>query len=79
MAALVTFYEWLGKQKGLRTPVGELARAALRDKDFPRDVATLDAFLEYVKKSSPGSAEPVAIARAAYRAYERSAKPASRV
>lgn len=79
MATLVSFFEWLGKQKSLRTPVGDFARTAARDASFPREVASLDALLDYVRGTAKGSAETVAIARTAYRAYERSAKPASRL
>ena len=76
MAALVGFFEWLGKQKGLRNPVGEFARTALRDEKFPREVTSVDALLEYVRSTPNGSAQTVAIARAAYREYQRSFKPA---
>ncbi|HEY3493747.1 MAG TPA: YozE family protein [Polyangiaceae bacterium] len=79
MATLVGFHEWLGKQKGLRTPVGEFARTALRDANFPREVASLDALLEYVRGQPNGSAQTVAIARTAYRTYERSVQPPSRI
>jgi hypothetical protein len=78
MAALISLYDWLVKQKGLRSPLGELARTVTRDSGFPRDCATLDGFLAYVRASPQASAEAIAIARATYRAYERSAKPASR-
>lgn len=79
MATLVSFFEWLGKQKGLRTPVGEFARAAQRDADFPREVPSLDALLEHLKKSPKTSAQTIAVARTAYRAYERSVAPPARV
>lgn len=78
MATLLSFYDWLSKQKGLRTPVGEMARRAARDAAFPRDIATLEALLEYVRASSNGAGEAAAVARSAYRAYERSGKPPSR-
>lgn len=76
MAAMISFYEWLTKQKLLRTPLGEWAREAVRDKSFPREVAALDALLEYVRTSPKGSAQAVAIARTAYQAYARSQRPA---
>jgi uncharacterized protein YozE (UPF0346 family) len=75
MPAMISFYDWLAKQKNLRTPVGDLARTAARDKSFPREVVTLDAVLDYARTSSKGSAQAVAIARAAYQAYERSLRP----
>lgn len=77
MAAQVGFYEWLTKQKGQRTPVGELARAAARDAEFPKELATLEQVLDHYRQSE-ASAESIAVARSAYRAYERSIAPASR-
>ena len=71
MAAQDSFYEWLTKQKGQRNPVGELARAAARDAEFPREMATLEQVLDHYRKSS-ASAESIAVARSAYRTYERS-------
>ncbi len=72
MAALVSFYDWLGKQKSLRTSLGQFAREMTRDPAFPRDVASLEAVLDYVRASANGSVQSVAVARASYRAYERS-------
>jgi hypothetical protein len=43
MAALISFYEWLTKQKSLRTSLGGFARDLARDAGFPRDVASLEA------------------------------------
>ena len=77
MAALDSFYDWLAKQKKLRTPLGDFARVVARDPGFPRDVATLDALLEYFKASEyfkalpGGSAQTIAVGRLAYKAYER--------
>lgn len=79
MAAFVSFFEWLEKQKGLRTPIGEFARTALRDDGFPRESASLEAVLDYVRGKANGSAQKLAIARTAYRAYERSVQPPSRL
>lgn len=79
MATLVSFHEWLGKQKALRTPVGEFARTALRDTTFPKEVASVEALLDHVRKMPGGSAQSVAIARTAYRAYERSVAPPARL
>ncbi|HEX5100692.1 MAG TPA: YozE family protein [Polyangiaceae bacterium] len=76
--AMIGFFEWLGKQKGLRNPVGEFARTALRDASFPREVASLDALLDYVRKMAKSSAQTVAVARNAYRDYERSVSPPPR-
>ncbi|MBN1605113.1 MAG: hypothetical protein JW940_00695 [Polyangiaceae bacterium] len=72
---MTSFYDWLAKQKRLRTPLGDLARAAARDRDFPREVASLEALLDYVRTSSKGSAQAVVVARSAYQAYERSERP----
>jgi uncharacterized protein YozE (UPF0346 family) len=76
MASMICFYDWLAKQKLLRTPVGEFAREAARDKGFPRDVENLDALLGYVRSSPKVSAQAVVIARTAYQAYMRSQRPA---
>jgi uncharacterized protein YozE (UPF0346 family) len=78
MAAQIGFFEWLTKQKGQRNAVGEFARAAARDADFPREMATLEQILDHCK-ATKASAESMAVARAAYRAYERSVSPAPRV
>jgi uncharacterized protein YozE (UPF0346 family) len=77
MAALISFYDWLAKQKKLRTPLGEFARVVARDPGFPRDVASLDALVEYFRASEyfkalpGGSAQIIAVGRLAYRSYER--------
>lgn len=78
MAALTSFYEWLMKQKKLRTPLGEFAREVGRDPAFPRDTVGLDAVLEHLRASpKSGSAQNLAVARLAYRAFERT-QPAPR-
>lgn len=69
--AAKTFYDWLVKQKNQRTPLGEFAREATRDPAFPRDIASLDAVLEFVRASPKSSAQALATARTAYRAYAR--------
>jgi uncharacterized protein YozE (UPF0346 family) len=79
MATLVSFFEWLDKHKGLRTPVGEFARTAGRDAAFPKEVASLDALLDYVRGTAKSSAQTVTIARIAYRDYERSVRPPPRL
>ncbi|HEY3664627.1 MAG TPA: YozE family protein [Polyangiaceae bacterium] len=71
MAAFIPFFDWLTKHKGLRTPVGDLAREVLKDKNFPRDLTTLDAFLDYLKASPNSSSEALAKARVTWRAFER--------
>jgi len=76
MPAMISFHDWLAKQKNLRSPMGEFARSAARDKGFPREVVTLEAVIEHVRSSSKGSAQAVAVARIAYQAYERSLRPA---
>jgi uncharacterized protein YozE (UPF0346 family) len=78
MAALISFYEWLAKQKNLRTSLGGFARDAVRDPGFPRDMTTLEAVLEYLRASPNGSAQNIAVARSAYRAYERAHAAAPR-
>lgn len=78
MAALTSFYDWLTKQKNLRTSLGGFAREATRDPAFPKDVASLDALLEYLQSTPNRSPQTIAVARTAYRTYERSHAPALR-
>jgi YozE SAM-like fold len=61
----------LTKHKSLRTPVGDLAREVLKDKNFPRDLTTLEGFLDYLKASATSSTETLAKARVTWRAFER--------
>jgi uncharacterized protein YozE (UPF0346 family) len=70
MAAFTNFYDWLGKQKSLRTPVGDMAREVARDETFPRDVTTLEGVLEHLQKTN-ASAAAVARARATWKAFGR--------
>jgi len=70
MAAFTNFYDWLAKQKSLRTPVGEMAREAARDESFPRDVTTLDALIEHLQKSNATSLA-LARARATWKVFAR--------
>jgi uncharacterized protein YozE (UPF0346 family) len=72
MPALTSFYEWLTKQKSQRTSLGGFAREVTRDAAFPRDLAGLDALLDYVRARPDSSPQTVAVARSAYRSYERS-------
>ncbi len=71
MAAFIPFYDWLTKHKTLRTPVGDLARTVLKDEKFPRDLTTLEAFLEYLRGSAHASTESIAKARVTWRAFEK--------
>jgi uncharacterized protein YozE (UPF0346 family) len=65
-----TFYEWLEKQKGRKSPLGDLASDALRDEGFPKDISSLDALLSYMKgKKAPGMT--LATARIAWQTYAR--------
>jgi len=70
MAQFTNFYDWLAKQKSLRTPVGEMARETARDESFPRDVTTLEGVLEHLQKANASSAA-VARARATWKVYAR--------
>jgi len=70
MAAFTNFYDWLSKQKNLRTPVGEMARETARDQDFPRDVTTLEGVLEHLEKRNASSAT-LARARATWKVFAR--------
>jgi uncharacterized protein YozE (UPF0346 family) len=73
MAAFTPFYDWLAKQKNLRSPVGEMARETARDAAFPREVTTLDGLLEHLQKSN-ASSESVARARATWKVFARGAR-----
>jgi uncharacterized protein YozE (UPF0346 family) len=66
----MTFYEWLGKQKGQKSPLGALASNALRDARFPKDVASLDDLLSYMK-ASKATGLSMATARIAWQTYAR--------
>ncbi len=70
MAAFTNFYDWLAKQKNLRTPVGEMAREIARDEGFPRDATTLDAVVEHLQKANASSAS-IARARATWKVFAR--------
>jgi uncharacterized protein YozE (UPF0346 family) len=74
MSKFVTFYEWLDKQKGRKSPLGDLAAEALRDESFPKDVSSAEALVTYLKtKKAPGIA--VATARIAWQTYARAHGP----
>ncbi|HEX7453606.1 MAG TPA: hypothetical protein VF294_15035 [Polyangiaceae bacterium] len=51
--------------------MGDLARDVLKDEKFPRDLTTLDGFLDYIKASPLSSSETLAKARVTWRAFER--------
>jgi len=70
MAAFTPFYDWLAKQKNLRSPVGDMARETSRDATFPRDVTTLEGVIEHLQKAS-ASPESIARARATWKVFAR--------
>ena len=70
MAAFTNFYDWLSKQKNLRSPVGEMARDVAKDASFPRDVTTLEAVLEHLQKADASSAV-IARARSTWKVFAR--------
>jgi len=74
MSKFTTFYEWLAKQKGRKSPLGTLANDAARDEAFPKDVASLDALLEYMK-AKKFSGLKIATARIAWQSYARGQGP----
>ena len=74
MNKFTTFYEWLEKQKGKKSPLGNLANDAVRDEKFPKDVASLDALLAYIKKKK-SSGLAIATARIAWQTYARGQGP----
>jgi uncharacterized protein YozE (UPF0346 family) len=70
MHKFTTFYEWLAKRKSRKSPLGALAGDALEDAGFPKDVASLDALLTYMRtKKAAGMA--IATARIAWQTYAR--------
>ncbi|HYQ45630.1 MAG TPA: YozE family protein [Polyangiaceae bacterium] len=70
MAAFTNFYDWLAKQKNLRSPVGDMARETARDESFPRDVTTLEGVLEHLQKANASSAA-LARARTTWKVFAR--------
>lgn len=70
MSRFITFYEWLEKQKNRKSPLGALAGVALKDPGFPKDVASAEALLAYLK-GKKASGESVAMARVAWQTYSR--------
>jgi uncharacterized protein YozE (UPF0346 family) len=74
MSKFTTFYEWLEKQKGKKSPLGDLASDAARDEAFPKDVASLDALLAYAK-AKKFSGLKIATARIAWQSYTRGQGP----
>ena len=68
-----TFYEWLEKQKSKKSPLGDLAGKLTRDEKFPKDLASLDALLAYLKESK-AAGMTLATARIAWQTYTRSNK-----
>lgn len=74
MSKFSTFYEWLEKHKGKKSPLGDLANDAVRDDGFPKDVASLDALLAYLK-TKKSSGLKVATARLAWQTYARGEAP----
>lgn len=70
MPKLVTFYEWLEKQKNRKSPLGALASEVLRDESFPKDAASADAVLAHLKTKNASGAT-LASARIAWQTYAR--------
>lgn len=74
MSKFTTFYEWLEKQKGKKSPLGSLASDAARDESFPKDVASLDALLAYMKGKKLSGLQ-LATAKLAWQTYARGQGP----
>jgi uncharacterized protein YozE (UPF0346 family) len=74
MSKFTTFYEWLEKQKSKKSPLGNLANDATRDEAFPKDVASLDALLTYLK-AKKSSGLQIATAKLAWQTYARGEAP----
>jgi len=74
MSKFTTFYEWLEKQKAKKSPLGSLANEAVRDEAFPKDVASLDAVLAYLKAKKLSGLQ-IATAKLAWQTYARGQAP----
>lgn len=74
MSKFTTFYEWLEKQKSQKSPLGNLANEAARDAAFPKDVASLDALLVYMKAKKLSGLQ-LATAKLAWQTYARGQAP----
>jgi uncharacterized protein YozE (UPF0346 family) len=74
MSKFTTFYEWLDKQKSKKSPLGNLANEVVRDEAFPKDVATLDALLTYLKAKKLSGLQ-LATAKLAWQTYARGEAP----
>jgi uncharacterized protein YozE (UPF0346 family) len=70
MSKFITFYEWLEKQKNRKSPLGTLAGELFRDASFPKDIASADALLTYMKTKKATGAS-LATARLAWQTYSR--------
>jgi uncharacterized protein YozE (UPF0346 family) len=70
MSKFITFHAWIEKQKNKKSPLGALAGEVLRDESFPKDVASAEALLAYLK-SKQVSGATIAAARLAWQAYSR--------
>ncbi|HTQ06087.1 MAG TPA: YozE family protein [Polyangiaceae bacterium] len=70
MSKFTTFYDWLGKQKNLQSPLGAWAREALRDESFPKEVANLEDLQAHLRAKEAGGAT-LATARLAWLTYAR--------
>jgi uncharacterized protein YozE (UPF0346 family) len=70
MSKFTTFYEWLGKQKNLHSPLGAWAREALHDESFPKDIASLESLQTHLRTREANAATQ-ATARMAWLAYSR--------
>ncbi|HEX2731588.1 MAG TPA: YozE family protein [Polyangiaceae bacterium] len=73
MKKFAPFHEWLAKQKNQRTPLGEWARSAGRDENFPKDLTTVDALVAYLRTKQATGTE-LATARAAWSSFAREQK-----
>jgi uncharacterized protein YozE (UPF0346 family) len=74
MSKFTTFYEWLEKQKSQKSPLGTLANDVTRDDAFPKDVASLDALLAYLKAKKLSGLH-IATAKLAWQSYARGQAP----
>jgi uncharacterized protein YozE (UPF0346 family) len=73
MSKFTPFNEWLAKQKNRKSPLGDLARASVRDAAFPKDLASVDALVTYLR-TTQASGAAIATARLAWQTYARDQK-----
>lgn len=73
MSKFTPFHEWLAKQKNRKPPLGGFARDSVRDENFPKDLASADALVAYLRTKQATGVQ-IATARLAWQTYVREQK-----